>query len=105
MTEQVGHGFNRILRQGSFKDHNIGRKLFHGGLSLRQCFRLSDYANIVFESEDLAQAGAKDSLGIGHDHSDELAFAGFFAGSEIFFRVDWNARHSVPTLAQSDTRQ
>ena len=71
LAQKFRHRFNRIRRQGGFKNQNVRGKFCDGRLGLRKGFGLTDNADIVFEREDLAQAGAKDSLSISQDHTDQ----------------------------------
>src|ERR1035438_243435 len=96
LPEKISHGFHRIRRQRSLENQHICSKLRGCGLRLRQRLRLPNHANVIFQCEDLAQTGAEDGLGIGQNHSDELAFAAVFACSEIFVHANRNGSHSVP---------
>jgi hypothetical protein len=84
LAQKFGHGFDRIGREGGFKNQNVGGKFCNGGLRLGQSLGLTHYADVVFESEDFAQPGAEDSLGIGQDDANELAEPLSFVGSVIF---------------------
>src|ERR1700689_4101943 len=95
LAKQLGNRVHGIRCQGRLENQNIGGKLRHRGLRLRQRLRLAHHANVVFEREHFAQTGAEDGLGIGHDHSDELALAAVFECSEIFFPAPRNGSHSV----------
>jgi hypothetical protein len=62
-------------RKGRFENHNVSAENFW--MAETVCSRLSAWPynpNVVFESEDLAQPGAENGLGIRQDHADR-AFA------------------------------
>ena len=75
LPQQIGNRLDRIGGDCGFKKQNVRGKLLGGGQGLEQGFSLANHADIIFQSKDFAQAGAKDRLGIGHDHADELAIA------------------------------
>src|ERR1700730_7621747 len=96
LAKQMDNRFYCIRRESGLENQNIRGKLCHCGLSLQQRLCLSYYADVVFEREDFAQAGAEDGLRIGEDDSDELARATVFPCSEFFFHAHRIASHSVP---------
>ena len=88
LAQKFCYSFDRIRGQRSLEDQNVGGKLGYGRLRLRQSLSLADHADIVFESKNLAQSGAENSLGIGQDHANELAGAAILGNAVIFSHPD-----------------
>src|SRR4029077_9805716 len=88
--------FHRIWTQSRLKDEHIRRELRGRRLRLRHRLGLTNHTDVIFQREDLAQAGAENGLRIGHDHANELGFAPVVACPEIFVHAHRNGDHSVP---------
>jgi len=94
LPHQVRNGVHGILRQGRFKDQNVGAKFLGGGESLGKAFGLSHHPNVVFQGKYLAQPGAEDGLRVGHDHANELAVS-FLRLLNVHLHAGGSACHSV----------
>src|SRR5262249_26222329 len=66
------HRVGRMIGQSRFKNENFGAEFLCRGNCLRQGFRLTDDANVIFDRKNLAQSGAEDGLRISHNHTYEL---------------------------------
>src|ERR1017187_10575963 len=96
LAQKFRHSFYWIERQCRFKNQNVRGKFGYCGLSLRQRLGLANNADIVFQRENLAQTSAKDSLGVGQDHADQLGRAAILVSTVIFADAD-RAGHQFPS--------
>src|SRR4029077_13250055 len=100
LAQEVGNGLQRIRCDGGFENQNVGREFFGGRQGLGQSFGLTDYANVVSQSKNLAQAYAKNGLSIGNDDANELTVAATLVRLvQIVCHADRNACHLFPCSA------
>src|SRR5207245_9304533 len=72
---------------------------------LRQSLGLSHDPEVVFQSKDFAESGAKDGLRVGQDHADELAIAVTLVHLfDVDSRRDWSACHQSPRRSARSKR-
>ena len=76
LAKEFSYRFGRLGSQRCFKNHDIHGKLARGTKSLFERFGLADYANVVFDGENLAQSGAENGLLIRQENTN----AGFLSG-------------------------
>ena len=98
-------GVNRILRERGFKNQNFSREFICRGNRLGQCFRLANYADVIFNRKNFAQPGAEDRLRVGHDHTNELFCALHLRrGHSCFSRAQSSTCHELPFPATTQRR-
>src|SRR5208283_3106614 len=92
LAEKIGNGVDWIRGQGRLEDHNVGGKFLNGANRLFDAFGLSDHPDVILEGKDLAQAGAENGLGIGHNDADR-AFAVLKMKTVAWLNADRSAAH------------
>src|ERR1700677_3224940 len=101
LAQQFRYRFHRIGSQRRLENQNVGGEFRQCGLRLGQRFSLSHNPDIVFESEYLAQAGAKNHLCVGKDNPDQRTRAVLRLNSVIFAEVDRAGHYFLCAYARS----